>query len=98
MRISENVQTMLSSASKNIVGAESDSPVNFSNMLKDAVYKVNETQVQSQQATMKLATGEIEDISQVTIAAEKAAINLQLAIQVRNKVLDAYQEIMRMQM
>ena len=47
---------------------------------------------------MKLATGEIEDISQVTIAAEKAAINLQLAIQVRNKALDAYQEIMRMQM
>lgn len=98
MRISENMQTMLSSAGKNIAGTESDSPVNFSNMLKDAVYKVNEAQVQSQQATMKLATGEIEDISQVTIAAEKAAINLQLAIQVRNKVLDAYQEIMRMQM
>lgn len=98
MRINENVQTMLTSASKSALTPESDSPVNFSNLLKEAVYKVNETQVQSQQTTMKLATGEIEDISQVTIAAEKAAINLQLAIQVRNKALDAYQEIMRMQM
>ena len=98
MRINENVQTMLTSASKNALTPENDSPVNFSNLLKEAVYKVNETQVQSQQATMKLAPGELEDISQVTIAAEKAAINLQLAIQVRNKALDAYQEIMRMQM
>ena len=89
---------MLTSGSKNPLNTENDSPVNFANMLKDAVYKVNEAQVQSQQATMKLATGEIEDISQVTIAAEKAAINLQLAIQVRNKVLETYQEVMRMQM
>ena len=45
----------------------------------------------------KLATGKIEDISQVTIAAEKASIALQLTMQVRNKVMDAYQEVMRMQ-
>ena len=45
----------------------------------------------------KLAAGELEDISQAVVASEKADIALQLTLQVRNKVVDAYQEIMRMQ-
>ena len=48
--------------------------------------------------TNKLITGEVEDLHQVMIAAQKASITLDLTIQVRNKVVEAYQEIMRMQM
>ena len=44
-----------------------------------------------------LATGQIEDIHQVTILTEKANLSLQLMISIRNKVIDAYQEISRMQ-
>jgi len=45
----------------------------------------------------KLALGQIDDIHQVTIAMEKATLSLQLAVQVRNRMVEAYQEISRMQ-
>ena len=69
----------------------------FGQLLTDALDNVNDLQKKSDQASADLATGKIEDISQVVIAAEKAAIALQLTIQVRNKVLESYQEMMRMQ-
>lgn len=45
----------------------------------------------------RLAVGEVTDIHQVMIAAEKANIALQLTISIRNQVIEAYQEIGRMQ-
>jgi len=69
----------------------------FGQFLTDAVSNVNDLQNKASQASTDLATGRIEDISQVVIAAEKAAVALQLTIQVRNKVLESYQEMMRMQ-
>ncbi|SMC66013.1 flagellar hook-basal body complex protein FliE [Sporomusa malonica] len=69
----------------------------FGEFLKDALNNVNNLQGESRQASMNLAAGKVQDIAEVTIAAEKAAIALQLTMQVRNKVVDAYQEVMRMQ-
>lgn len=69
----------------------------FGEFLKDAINNVNNLQSESRQASMNLAAGKIQDIAEVTIAAEKASIALQLTMQVRNKVVDAYQEVMRMQ-
>ena len=69
----------------------------FSAFLKDALNKVNEQQVQTDQLTEKLVKGENVDLHQVMIAAQKASISLQLALEVRNKVIEAYQEMMRMQ-
>ncbi|MEN6413197.1 MAG: flagellar hook-basal body complex protein FliE [Veillonellales bacterium] len=69
----------------------------FGQFLTDALNDVNKLQNDSAQASLDLAAGKIQDISQVTIAAEKATIALQLTMQVRNKVVDAYQEVMRMQ-
>ena len=48
--------------------------------------------------TEALASGQAPDLHSVTIAAEKATLSFQLAVQVRNKALEAYQEIMRMQL
>ena len=69
----------------------------FGKILMDALEDVNDLQQKASQASTDLATGKIEDISQVVIAAEKAAVALQLTIQVRNKMLESYQEMMRMQ-
>lgn len=69
----------------------------FGQFLTDALKDVTQLQNDSAQASLDLAAGKIQDISQVTIAAEKATIALQLTMQVRNKVVDAYQEVMRMQ-
>jgi flagellar hook-basal body complex protein FliE len=69
----------------------------FSEFLTDALGEVNKLQATSAKASFDLAAGTIQDVSQVTIATEKANIALQLTMQVRNKMIDAYQEVMRMQ-
>lgn len=68
----------------------------FSDFLKEALNKVNNLQLQALEDDKKLVTGEIDDINKVMIDAVKADIALQLTIQIKNKVLEAYQEIMRM--
>lgn len=69
----------------------------FGKIFSDALGEVNQLQNDSQKASLDLATGKLQDVSQVVIAAEKAGIALQLTMQVRNKVVEAYQEVMRMQ-
>ena len=69
----------------------------FGEFLSDSLKEVNTLKKQSEVANMKLAAGQVEDISEVVIAGEKAAIAVQLTMQVRNKMVEAYQEIMRMQ-
>ena len=69
----------------------------FGATLKEAVGKVNEMQKSADIQMQKVATGESSNISEVMIAAEKADIALKLMMTVRNKVIDAYQEVMKMQ-
>ncbi|MCZ0755314.1 flagellar hook-basal body complex protein FliE [Anoxybacillus sp. J5B_2022] len=69
----------------------------FAAFLKDAIHKVNDEQIQANQLTEKLVKGENVDLHQVMIAAQKASISLQLAIEIRNKAIEAYQDMMRMQ-
>lgn len=71
--------------------------VTFGQLLSNALGDVNKLQVDANKASVDLATGKIQDVSEAVIATEKASIALQLTMQVRNKVIDAYQEIMRMQ-
>jgi flagellar hook-basal body complex protein FliE len=46
----------------------------------------------------KLATGEVENIHEVFVASQKAELTLNMAIEVKNKVVEAYKEIMRLQL
>lgn len=69
----------------------------FAATLKDAVNQVNALQQASDVKMQELATGKTKDISEVMITAERADIALKLMVQVRNKIIDAYQEIMKMQ-
>ncbi|SHI67197.1 flagellar hook-basal body complex protein FliE [Propionispora hippei] len=69
----------------------------FGQLLSDALNNVNELQKSANQASVDLAAGKLQDVSQVVIATEKASVALQLTMQVRNKIVDAYQEVMRMQ-
>ncbi|HWR56067.1 MAG TPA: flagellar hook-basal body complex protein FliE [Negativicutes bacterium] len=70
---------------------------NFSAVFKNALQEVNKLQFEADAASQKLVTGKVDDIAPVVIAAEKASIALQLTVQVRNKIIDAYNEVMRMQ-
>ncbi|MEW6723368.1 MAG: flagellar hook-basal body complex protein FliE [Bacillota bacterium] len=63
-----------------------------------ALAEVNRLQLQADELNRQLATGQISDIHRVTIATEKATLALELTVQIRNRIIEAYQEIMRMQL
>ncbi len=69
----------------------------FGQFLNEAMEQLREQGHEVDQLTLKAASGDLNDLHQLTIASEKAAIGLELTVQVRNKVIEAYQEIMRMQ-
>lgn len=70
----------------------------FGQFLSDALNQVDALQKNADAASVGLAAGQIQDIHTVMIALQKASLSLNMTVEARNKVLDAYQEIMRMQM
>lgn len=73
-----------------------ESQKNFGTFLKDAIREVNVKQIESDNMTQKLILGEDVDLHNVMITAQKASIALNATMEVRNKVIEAYQEIIRM--
>ncbi|GAK10918.1 flagellar hook-basal body complex protein FliE [Geomicrobium sp. JCM 19039] len=69
----------------------------FHELLKGAIENVNDQQIESRQMTEKLVSGEVDNLHDVIIASEKAGIAMQTTIEVRNKAIEAYETIMRMQ-
>jgi flagellar hook-basal body complex protein FliE len=69
----------------------------FGEILKDAISTVNELQKQSDSEIQKVMTGESQDLHNTVMAMQKADLSFQMMMQVRNKIVQAYQEIMRMQ-
>lgn len=69
----------------------------FADTLAEAVQNVNQLHLDADRKAQELATGKSDDIAGVMIATEKADIALRAMVQVRNKIIDAYQEIMKMQ-
>lgn len=84
---------MLSDTTKNTVTEKT----NFKDALVSAIDKVNEAELEAQKMDELLAVGEIDNLHDVTIAAQKAELTLSLAVEVNNKILEAYKEIMRLQ-
>ncbi len=69
---------------------------NFGNFLKEAIANVNTKQGESDLMTQKLVSGGDVELHDVMITAQKASIVLNATMEVRNKVIEAYQEIIRM--
>lgn len=68
----------------------------FGRVLADAIQQVEQDQRLAEDAAVRLAAGQVTDLAAVMIASERANLTLGLAVQIRNKALEAYQEIMRM--
>ena len=75
----------------------SDAGPSFAETLNTAVGSVNQINQEADVQMQKLATGETKNIAEVMIAVEKASVAMKLLTQVRNKIIDAYQEVMKMQ-
>ena len=73
------------------------SSVDFAQVLSKAIVDVDQAQHFSNNQVDKVLSGEVEDVHTAMIAMKKAEMSFQMMMQVRNKLVEAYQEIMRMQ-
>lgn len=69
----------------------------FASAFSDAIGELNSVQVEATESIRSVAAGESQDLHGTMIAIEKAGIALKFTTQLRNKMVEAYQEIMRMQ-
>ncbi len=79
------------------VKPEASGSADFGKMLQSAVDKVNDAQVQAGKMSESFEKGEATDLTEVMIALQKARISFQAMVEVRNKLVVAYQDIMNMQ-
>jgi len=82
---------------KQTIPVEKPSQEGFGDLLKEMVGSVNELQHEAADKEKQFLRGEITDVHEVMIATEEASVAFSLLMEVRNKLLDSYREIMRMQ-
>jgi len=70
----------------------------FEGLLSSQIEKLNGVQVQADNMIADFAAGNTDDLHQVMIAAEEASMSMELAVQIRNKIVDAYKELNNMQL
>ncbi len=76
---------------------EHETKRSFSELLADSIKNVNSMQKEADEAMQRLATGKSKNIHETMLAVEQADIAFRTMNQIRSKVLDAYKEVMRMQ-
>ena len=80
-----------------LAGAGGTAPASFGNLVSSGLQEVS-TQLNATQADLQsLATGQVENLHQVMLRMEESRMSFQLMLQVRNRLLESYQELMRMQ-
>ena len=97
--ISSNLVTQINKLEpvrSNIAGKDESQDINFSDILTESFKTASVTDTADKISGLQLLTGETDDMSGLLLDAVKAEISLSLALQIRNKVIDAYNEIMRM--
>jgi flagellar hook-basal body complex protein FliE len=78
-------------------GASGAGGLDFGKIFAEAMDKINVTDKASVQAGEQMAIGELQNPHDLTIASTEAELTLNYAIEVKNRIIDAYKEIMRMQ-
>jgi flagellar hook-basal body complex protein FliE len=79
-------------------GGESAGGANFSDILNGAINQVEGARNDANQSVQRFLSGEGDDLHSTILASQRADLEFQMFLQVRNKVVSAYQEVMRMQM
>ena len=82
--------------SQPLAGAQQNPTVGFGKLMEEMISKVGDLQNDADKSIQSLATGQSKGLHEVMLSVEKASISFQMLTQVRNKAVEAYQEIMRM--
>lgn len=73
------------------------SDISIKEMIQDKLNNVNDFQKQADASTQQLITGEAENVHEVLLDTEEAVLALELTVKIKNKMVQAYQELMKMQ-
>jgi flagellar hook-basal body complex protein FliE len=95
--ISETLNAIKLEESKSSNSLKINDDKSFDKMLKDAVNEVNNQQVQGYKAMEGIATGKVTNLQEAVKQIEEAELSLKLALETKNKAINAYKEIMKMQ-
>jgi flagellar hook-basal body complex protein FliE len=82
---------------KKTVDFSMDGIKSFDSLLSESMKGVNDLQMESDKLIQRLATGDVDDISEVVLASSRAEVAFRMLMEVRNKLLEAYQQISRLQ-
>ena len=93
----QNLYTEYKNTMINKTEKKNEEGISFKNILSEELQGVNQLQMQSDEMTKQLILGETDNVHDVMIKTQEAVLALQMTVQVRNKVVEAYQEIMKMQ-
>ena len=91
----EGIEAAVAGQAAPAVGGQ---PGAFAEVLADAIGRVEDYRVQADKAVGRFLTGEDEELHKVAVATQQAELSFDLFLQVKNKVVQAYQEVMRMQL
>lgn len=91
----KNIGSFKNTFNEAVKPTQSSASGSFEQAIKEAIKEVSNVQNDAEKALENFATGEVKDIHSVVVAMEKADMSLQTLMAVRNKLLTAYEEIMR---
>ncbi len=74
-----------------------DNELSLKEILNEKLKDINDLQIKSNEGTQQLITGEADNVHEILLNTEEAVLALELAVKVRNKMVEAYQEVMKMQ-
>jgi len=97
--LSSNIISLLSNEQLSVNASDktAEPEASFADILTGAFGAVAQTDTVDKASALQLLAGQSDDLSGLLLDAQKAELSLNLALQIRNKVIDAYTEIMRMQ-
>ena len=95
LAVTQSIGPHLKPSAKAVPPSKEAAP-SFTDSLKSALANVNEMQQQAEAATEQLVSGDSKDIHNTMITVQKAEISFELLMQIRNKLISAYDEIRRM--
>ncbi|NPA30075.1 MAG: flagellar hook-basal body complex protein FliE [Epsilonproteobacteria bacterium] len=92
-----NAQGITTAASAGDSARQPAGDSSFGEILKKSLDEVNDLQKEGQKAMGDIATGQVKDLHQAAIAIDKAEMSMKMMLEVRNKAINAYKEILRTQ-
>lgn len=96
MKAMEQAATLQPTPMPSASGVQSSEPSEFSNVFKQAIDQVNDLQQSSAALSTAYVNGEGVDITRVMVASQKSSLAFQAMVQVRNKMVESYKDIMNM--